>query len=394
MYVSLFTDSLMHRTPSGIPFPVRDQFIHFISPLGKLIGHLEIVSKCKTIDTCPHDYTPVPTDESLSFTGLPFSSCTEDFFKRLPLIIPRALPAIKKSVSRSDLVILRIHNSLSWFVARQARKQGRPLVLYWAGGPIFDSVRANYPGNSPNQILARVVARFEDRVAFRILSKAAHNFIIDINTYNQLGSPRNASWVVPNLISADNIVSSPRSRNRQSLNLVFAGRLFRLKGIFDLIEAVDILDKDGIPIKLNIAGDGPESENLQKLIKDRRLEDRVRIEGNLTSQLVQKLMISCDVHVLPSYAEGLPKVLWEGWASGLATIISDVGSIGLYVKEGRNGLLIKPGNITELVSALKNVAQNEDLRYSLAEQGIKTAKEYTRDHELAKMASVLKDIVN
>lgn len=393
MNVALFTDSLMHRTPDGIPYPVRDQFIHFISPLGKLIGHLEIVSKCKIADIHPEDFNPLVTDDHLSFSDLPFSSCTEDFFKKMPLIIRKALPVIRNSIERSDLVILRIHNSLSWFIARCALKKRRPLVLYWAGGPILDSVKENYPRYTPKHLLARLAARFEDMLSVRILSKATYNFFIDIRSYRKLGSPRNTSWVVPNLISHADIESSPRKRTGKKLNIVFAGRLFRLKGIYDLIEAVQILERDGIPISLSIAGDGPEQNNLEKEIISRKLVGVVKMEGNLSRQRLNELLLSSDVHVLPSYAEGLPKVLWEGWAAGLATIITDVGSVSLYLEDGKNGILIRPGNIPELVSALAKTARNEDFRFRLAEQGIMTVQKYTWDQELVKIQSILNKIV-
>ena len=73
-----------------------------------------------------------------------------------------------------------------------------------------------------------------------------------------------------------------------------------------------------------------------------------------------------DLFVLPSYREGLPNVLLEAMACGIAVVISKLSGIeGIVVEEGKSGFLFRPGNITELSERILAVFANPSLARSL-----------------------------
>jgi glycosyltransferase involved in cell wall biosynthesis len=390
--VVLFTDSIMHKDSFGRPYPLRDQFIHFICPLAKKVEHLTIVSKCRTVPTQSQNVKYLPLDNSLSLIELPFYSSTEDFYKRLPLILPKILRTVKLAITNNDIVLLRIHNCLSPYVKRIAVKKNRPIVLYWAGPPIFENVKRNYPGGSFKHRIARLVAYIEHLLNFRIVRDSSLNFFIDPDEHKLMGSPKNTQWVVPNLIKSKNIVTSPKVGSNGPLKIIFAGRLFKHKGIYVLLKAMQLLKQRNIAFILHIAGDGPEMVKIRKFIEGSEITDNVSFEGNLSHDELLQLMRSSDVFTLPSYAEGLPKVLWEAWASGCAVVITDVGATPIYVKNRYNGILIKPGDHVELADSIEFLANNERIRFELAATGIESIKNHTWDSEIDNISIALHNV--
>jgi glycosyltransferase involved in cell wall biosynthesis len=94
------------------------------------------------------------------------------------------------------------------------------------------------------------------------------------------------------------------------------------KGFDILIKAFALFARQNKEWRLNIVGDGPEKENLQKLINDNKLSDRVTIYS--FTKDIQKFYSSASVFVLSSRWEGFPLVIMEALAHGLPIIASDI----------------------------------------------------------------------
>jgi glycosyltransferase involved in cell wall biosynthesis len=384
MVISVFIDIAMYS----------EQFVSFISPLGKNFGQLKVVSQYSFVNLQSDDIADLVANRYLSFVQLPFYVNTEEFYKKLVFILPKAIKTIKKVVRESDVVILRLRNSLAWLVAGITVNEKKPLALYWGGPPIKEIVKHNYPLNTPSHIAARHLARFEQALNRRITRKASLNFFIDPKEHQLMGSPENVKWVVPTLVSKEDLLHLPKPKNNFPIKTVFAGRLKRVKGIYDLLAAAVILKQTGAPIQVYIAGHGSERHVIERVINEQDLDGHVKLTGRLSHSDLQSLLKASDIFVLPSYAEGLPKVLWEAWAARMAVVMTDVGCIGNFVKHRRNGLIIKTGKPRELAAALKMLCHNENLRLSLAEAGIQTARKHTREQETHKMATAIGKLIH
>jgi glycosyltransferase involved in cell wall biosynthesis len=73
------------------------------------------------------------------------------------------------------------------------------------------------------------------------------------------------------------------------------------------------------------------------------------------------------VYVQPSYFEGWGLAVIEAAAAGVPIVMTDVGCAGEIIKDGENGLVVPPGNVTALAEALERVMKDEALRSALAE---------------------------
>lgn len=121
-----------------------------------------------------------------------------------------------------------------------------------------------------------------------------------------------------------------------SLNLCFAGRLDKEKGVYDILRAVeDYPYKERIG-RLDIVGDGPELEHLKNAVKDTGID--VHLHGALSREDLFAIYKQAHLLLLPSESEGFPKVVAEAANFGCIPVVTDVSSIGQYVNES-NGFL-------------------------------------------------------
>jgi len=128
------------------------------------------------------------------------------------------------------------------------------------------------------------------------------------------------------------------------VELVYAGKLNRSKGVVSLIRAVDGLDFYNKKIILTIAGtgSGDEAESIYAAAKECRHE--VVFTGNLHQYKLSRLFRDSDIFILPSFYEGLPLVLIEAMASGLRVVTTDLPGV-----KGWIGMEINSSGIIEYV---------------------------------------------
>jgi glycosyltransferase involved in cell wall biosynthesis len=123
------------------------------------------------------------------------------------------------------------------------------------------------------------------------------------------------------------------------LRIAFVGRLRAEKGVLIAIQAVSRLQHDGINVKLDVIGDGPDASEVAEMVRALGLSDVVRLSGELGHESALNHMKRADVVVLPSANEGLPRVIVEAFTLGVPVVATDVGSVSEVLIEGKNGYL-------------------------------------------------------
>jgi glycosyltransferase involved in cell wall biosynthesis len=134
------------------------------------------------------------------------------------------------------------------------------------------------------------------------------------------------------------------------LRLLAAGRLSREKGFDVLIEAMRIAVGNGLDVRLDIVGSGPERRQLALLAAP--LGDRVQLIPALPhAELMRRLD---DVHALvaPSRREGLGMVALEAFTRGRPVVASRVGGLAESVEDGVDGYLVPPEDPIALAAAI------------------------------------------
>lgn len=141
-----------------------------------------------------------------------------------------------------------------------------------------------------------------------------------------------------------------------------AGRISNDKGAFDLVQAVNNLQG---PWRLLMIGDGPDRDAIENYVKEKHIEDRVKITGYVPQQEVARLMRTMDIFVLGSrttavWVDTFPLVVAQAMATGIPVIGSDSGAIPYQL--GKDGVIFHEGDIQQLAFFIKNLVTDSSLR--------------------------------
>lgn len=151
------------------------------------------------------------------------------------------------------------------------------------------------------------------------------------------------------------------------------------KGHRDLLKAFSTIHLIVPQAKLVFIGEGPERKELQNYALTNGLAKKVLIMGSRDD--VRDLYKGFDVFFLASYQEGLPMALLEAMASGVPVIATAVGAIPEVIQNKENGIIVRPGNIVEMIQAIKIMFSEEKLRNLMGERGIMTVwQKYSSEH--------------
>ena len=150
-----------------------------------------------------------------------------------------------------------------------------------------------------------------------------------------------------------------------------------------IIEAVKILKSRNVDVKVVCAGDGVLLESIKEEVKKANLENNILMLGFRTD--IDELIASCDVGVLMSYREGLPKNIMELMAGKKPVIGTNIRGIRDLVIDGCNVFLVKVGDYEDTAKKIE-VLKND--RYKL-EEFSDNAYEFIKDYEINKVVKQL-----
>jgi glycosyltransferase involved in cell wall biosynthesis len=138
---------------------------------------------------------------------------------------------------------------------------------------------------------------------------------------------------------------------------ITVARLSKEKGLERLIHAVGLLS---IPYKFYIIGEGSKRPELQSLINELQLQDKVILAGQKNDPF--NWMQDADLFLMGSYYEGFPNALLEAGARGIPAVAFNVpGGIAEIVTPNENGILVDDNDIIGFAAAIKNaLAMNFD----------------------------------
>jgi glycosyltransferase involved in cell wall biosynthesis len=138
--------------------------------------------------------------------------------------------------------------------------------------------------------------------------------------------------------------------DRSGARLMTAARLAPEKALHLLVEAVSSLPAAMVST-VNLFGEGPEHDRLDRLVQDLGLRSRVFIHP--WSSRITEHLAEHDLFVLPSRAEGMPFALLEAMAVGLPVVASDVAGNAEALLDGAAGTLVPQGDSTALADGIR-----------------------------------------
>lgn len=188
------------------------------------------------------------------------------------------------------------------------------------------------------------------------------------------GVPAKKVCVVYNGVDIDRFRNSksnrewlfPESAGRKLIVLV-GNMNSDVKGHPVLISAAAEIVKRHPEAQFVLVGDGPRRRDYEAIVQTAGLKESFLFLGRRSD--VPEILVSCDIAILPSLAEGLPNAVLEYLAAGLPVIATALGGNLEVVQDGVTGLLIPPNDSEALVRALGRLLEDPDFAATIARAG-------------------------
>jgi glycosyltransferase involved in cell wall biosynthesis len=216
---------------------------------------------------------------------------------------------------------------------------------------------ANYQTNP----LVRARARFSNFLTERPTLRTATD-VIAISPYvvRHYGDEiRGNVHAIPNAV-APGFFDVRRAPERG--RFLFAGRISKLKGVLELVQAVAACrDSVRCLVLAGATADPVYESEVRQSISQAGLDDRIRFAGLLDEPALLEEFARAEALVLPSYQETAPMVVQQAMAAGLPVIATRVGGVPYQIKDDETGLLVEAGATDELAQALSRFDGNPAL---------------------------------
>jgi len=262
--------------------------------------------------------------------------------------------------------ILQLCSSKAGFIGALAGKlAGVKKIIYRIGGWAFNDPRPVWQ-NKIILWLEKLSAPFKDK----IIVNSQHDFdqALRLKIY-----PKEKLFLLYNGINPKIYDSEFKIQEDKKITLAAIANDYPAKGLKYFYEAIAILNPKPYTLNPIIIGKG----------------SLIGPKANPWQYLAQQ---GVDIFVIPSVKEGVPYVLLEAMAAGLAIVATTVGGIPEIIKDQKNGLLVPPKNPLALAEAMEKLIRqpaDKNLRQRLGEQAKKDVGQFSLEKMLAQYQSIL-----
>ncbi|HEX8122771.1 MAG TPA: glycosyltransferase family 4 protein [Solirubrobacteraceae bacterium] len=252
---------------------------------------------------------------------------------------------LRRLVTRFDPDVVHAHlHAASWATALALVGSQRRLVM-------TDQTEGPWRGPLAGAISTWAYARADRVIA---VSEAIARRLADY------GVPREKISVVRNTV----VPADPVERAAEGRTVGVIARLVPEKGIEDFVDAMAALRGEDGTTRAVIVGDGPLRGALERRCASLGLDGSIAFWGERGD--ARSLLREFDVLAVPSRAEGTPLTILEAMWAGVPIVATTAGGIPEQIRDGREALLVSPGDVAGLRAALRRVLEDRELAGRLA----------------------------
>jgi glycosyltransferase involved in cell wall biosynthesis len=147
--------------------------------------------------------------------------------------------------------------------------------------------------------------------------------------------------------------------------ILFVGNIIEIKGIYVLIDTLNIL-KNRLDFHAVVIGKGKEEDLIKKYAAKLKILNKISFIGSLAQQELSSYYNAADVFFLPSYVEGNSVAILEAMYLGLPIVASNTGGNPEIISHGVNGYLVTVGNALEFAQRIEQILTQRGLQFSLS----------------------------
>ncbi len=375
--LAVLDDNPFLRTPEGTVHPAAATFHRFAEavvragPFGQaryLIPVRQLRSGEPAPGLGPVDQTVLRIEATTPYAG------AADYLRRAPSLTRANWPVLRRAIARSDLIWIKTPASNALLAAIAARVAGARRFAYVAGSS--REVVSSQNRRGLERMAATGAAGLYDAVT-TVLTRTGPAVHLDAELFTSVVERRDL----------DATPAEPPARQGRPWRVVWAGRMAGEKGLPELVEAVELLARER-PVELLLIGDGPARALVDEEVARRGLDGRVRFLGYLgdRTRYFQALREG-DLFVLPSAAEGVPKVVVEAMAAGVPVVARSVGRTADVLGRGERGVLVQEPGARPLAQAMARLLADEGERRALRRAALAWAAGRTAEAQARRLVA-------
>ena len=237
-----------------------------------------------------------------------------------------------------------------------------------------------------NKGMAADVDRWPYRWLLPLVYKNAKVILLSWLLYPDIerAVPKENVVVCPNGIKVSDTVPLPKAENTVP-HFLFLSNLIESKGVFVLLDALEILARKGLPFYCDFVGGETkeiDSERFAVEVNRRNLGRQVIYHGRKYGAEKDVFFEQSDIFVFPTYYgnECFPLVLLEAMAHQLPIVTTNEGGIPDVVQDGVNGIICLRQDAQAVAAALERLANDSALRHQMGAAGRKRLlEEFTEE---------------
>lgn len=264
-----------------------------------------------------------------------------------------------KLIKKYDINILLaqcpiLGGALATFISKKTRI---PIMVEIHGMEYFKIIDSDKVVNKVASVLMKYSLKNATKI--RSLSPKMTEMLIEKDLeYNIVEIPNRVNF---------NIFNQPKKNNKlnETIKVISVGRFVWEKAYDVAIKAVVNL-QNKYDIELTLIGGGPLKNEYKEIING---NTKIKLIEWISQENFVPLLSKSDIYIQPSVSEGMPRSILEAMALKLPVVVSDVGAISGVIRDKKNGLLIQPGDVTELELAIIQLIENQKLRESISNTG-------------------------
>ena len=221
----------------------------------------------------------------------------------------------------------------------------------------------NYHNNN-NKYINKVVSSIKNLDYFVLVTKEQKEF------YQKLTKTK--CVYIPNGIE----IKDNRFSELDNNNLISIGRLSKEKGFIDLIDILSFVKEVYPDVKLNLIGDGPEREKIEKHIKLLGLENNVVLHGYKNTEEINKVLLDSSIYVMTSFSESFGLVLLEAAQFRIPLVAFKNSGSNEIISNNWDGYLIENRNKEMMAKKIIELLKNKNRRIIMGNNAYKKCMKY------------------
>lgn len=210
-----------------------------------------------------------------------------------------------------------------------------------------------------------------------------HSDILVANTFYlkslllDLGASENKIKTIPVSVDTDLFYPNNEKKKNFPVKIITVGRFATFKGQRFGVECISKLVKEGFDIHYILIGNGPEKGNVQKLVKEKLLEDHITLAGRKNQEEIREYLQEQDIFLMtsitdPAYGvESQGLVTAEAQACGLPVVAFDSGGVKFTIEDGKTGFIVPEKDVDAMVSKIRQLLDNAELREEMGQKATK-----------------------